>query len=38
MSALVPYGATTCSQQYAVEVWTNDAGQITAVNLLLGNR
>jgi hypothetical protein len=37
MRALVPYDATNCTQQYAVQIWTNDVGQITAVNLLLGN-
>lgn len=34
--ALVPYPAPRCGWQYAVQLWVNDVGQITAVNLLLG--
>jgi hypothetical protein len=32
---LEPHDAD-CTQQYAVQIWFNDVGQITAVNLLLG--
>jgi hypothetical protein len=29
--------STDCMRQYAVQIWSNDVGQITAVNLLLGS-
>lgn len=35
--AIVPYDAPDCAGQYAVQLWINDVGQITAVNLLLGH-
>lgn len=34
---LSPPEPRTCSDDYAVQVWINDVGQITAVNLLLGS-
>lgn len=34
---LSPPEPRTCSDDYAVQIWINDVGQITAVNLLLGS-
>jgi hypothetical protein len=36
VGALTHPDPTTCADQFAVQIWANDAGQITAVNLLLG--
>lgn len=33
---LSPPEPKTCADDYAVQIWTNDVGQIVAVNLLLG--
>jgi hypothetical protein len=37
MVVLVPRKAKACYDDYAVQIWSNDVGQITAVNLLLGS-
>jgi hypothetical protein len=34
---LSPRHPTTCGNNFAVQIWSNDVGQITAVNLLLGS-
>lgn len=34
---LSPPEPRTCSDDYAVQIWINDVGQITALNLLLGS-
>jgi hypothetical protein len=36
VGALTHPDPTTCADQFAVQIWANDVGQITAVNLLLG--
>lgn len=37
MVALAPLNPVSCLDDYAVQIWSNDVGQITAVNLLLGS-
>jgi len=34
---LAPLNPFSCADDYAVQIWSNDVGQITAVNLLLGS-
>jgi hypothetical protein len=35
--SLSRYGPTSCGEKFEVQIWSNDVGQITAVNLLLGD-
>jgi hypothetical protein len=37
LDVLTPGSTAGCTKQFAVEIWTNDVSQITAVNLLLGS-
>jgi hypothetical protein len=37
LAVLVPRKAKACYDDYVVQIWSNDVGQITAVNLLLGS-